>query len=179
MSVVHKNKPSSGKLRHLAALGTLLSSLFLFMPALPNHAVATDLGGGSAESQTGRFFRMALNKSAVVNLPGNAKDVIVGNNDVVDVVIRNKNTAYLFARKTGSTNVFFFDGDGQQLMALDLEVAMDTVPLQKLIRRTLPGTHITVDVLGSNIVLGGTAMNPLEAKTAEDLANQYIASATF
>ncbi|MEO9167214.1 MAG: pilus assembly protein N-terminal domain-containing protein, partial [Aestuariivirga sp.] len=153
----------------------MLTSVLLFVPIVPPSAYASDIAPISTQAaQTGSFFRIALNKSAVVTLPAEAKEVVVGNNDIVDVQVRNKTTAYLFARKTGSTNIFFFDAKGQQIMALDLEVAIDTLALQNLIRRTLPGTRITVDVLGSNVVLGGVAMNALEAKTAVDLAGEYI-----
>jgi pilus assembly protein CpaC len=157
----------------------MLTSLLLFVPMVPHSASASDIVPISTQAaKTGSFFRIALNKSAVVTLPAEAKEVVVGNNDIVDVQVRNKTTAYLFARKTGSTNIFFFDAKGQQIMALDLEVAIDTLALQDLIRRTLPGTHITVDVLGANVVLGGVAMNALEATTAVSLANEYIAQGT-
>ena len=167
---------SAAKFQAWAA--AILSSLLLLAPLLPKQAAATDMTPSVASAQSsGHFFRVALNKSAVVTLPADARDVIVGNNDIVDVVIRNKNTAYLFARKIGATNIFFFDGNGQQVMQLDLEVALDTLPLLNLIKRTLPGTHITVDVLNANVVLGGVAMNAQEAKIAVDLANEYIAQA--
>ena len=167
---------SAAKFQAWAA--AILSSLLLLSPLLPRQAAATDIMPSAASAQSsGHFFRVALNKSAVVTLPADARDVIVGNTDIVDVVIRNKNTAYLFARKIGATNIFFFDGNGQQVMQLDLEVALDTLPLLNLIRRTLPGTHITVDVLNANVVLGGVAMNAQEAKIAVDLANEYIAQA--
>ena len=157
----------------------MLTSLLLFVPIMPRSALASDIAPISTQAaQTGSFFRIALNKSAVVTLPEEAKEVVVGNNDIVDVQIRNKTTAYLFARKTGSTNIFFFNAKGQQIEAIDLEVAVDTLALQNLIRRTLPGTRITVDVLGANVVLGGVAMNALEATTAVSLANEYIAQGT-
>jgi pilus assembly protein CpaC len=157
----------------------LLTSLLLVVPIVQHSAFASDIAPISSQAaQTGSFFRIALNKSAVVTLPEEAKEVVVGNNDIVDVQVRNKTTAYLFARKTGSTNIFFFNAKGQQIMALDLEVAIDTLALQNLIRRTLPGTRITVDVLGANVVLGGVAMNALEATTAVSLANEYIAQGT-
>jgi pilus assembly protein CpaC len=159
----------------------LLSSLLLFAPLLPKSAVATDMAPTTEMSNPahGHSYRIALNKSAVVTLPAEAKDVVVGNTEIVDVVIRNKNTAYLFARKSGSTNIFFFDANGQQIMAMDLEVALDTTALQELLHRNLPGTHIVVDVIGNNVALGGIAMNPAEAKEAEDLANEYIGAASF
>jgi len=155
----------------------LLSSLLLVGPLAVKPAMATDMVP-TAATQGGKFVRIALNKSTAVTLPADAKDVVVGNNEIVDVVVRNKNTAYLFARKTGSTNVIFFGANGEAVMSLDLEVAIDTMALQNLIRRTLPGTHITVDVLGANVVLGGIAMNAQEAKSALDLANEYIGQPT-
>ena len=132
----------------------------------------------AASEESGRYVRMGLNKSVVVRLPAEARDVIVGNNDIVDVVVRSKNTAYLFARKTGQTNVFFFDRAGQQILALDLEVAMDVTAVRKLLQRSLPGTRITVDTVNSNVILGGTAKNALEAKTAVDLATQFATPGT-
>ena len=158
-------------------VAVILSSLLFLAPLLPKQASATDIAPASAQS-SGRYFRIALNKSAVVTLPADARDVIIGNNDIVDVVIRNKSTAYLFARKTGTTNIFFFDANNLQIMQIDLEVALDIAPLQNLLRRTIPGTHITVDILNSNIVLGGIAMNAQEAKIAVDLANEYIGQPT-
>ena len=157
----------------------ILASLLMLAPLLPKQASATDMSPSATGAQSnGRYFRIALNKSAVVTLPADARDVIVGNNDIVDVVIRNKSTAYLFARKTGATNIFFFDANNQQIMQIDLEVALDIAPLQNLIRRTIPGTHITVDILNSNVILGGIAMNAQEAKIAVDLANEYIGQPT-
>ncbi len=96
---------------------------------------------------------MGLNKSVVIRLPAAARDVLVGNPDIVEAVVRTKNTAYLFARSVGQTNIFFFDESGQQILALDLEVAQDMAALQKLIQRTLPGSKITVDTVGENVVL--------------------------
>jgi pilus assembly protein CpaC len=111
----------------------------------------------------------------VVHLPAEAKEVVIGNTDVVDAIVRTKNAAYIFAKTTGQTNVFFFDANGQQIMNLDIEVALDPSALQRLIQRTLPGTHIKVDVEDKNFILTGMAMNPLEAKTAVDLATNMTA----
>ena len=60
---------------------------------------------------------MGLNKSIVIRLPAAAKDVLVGNPDIVDAVVRTQNTAYLFARALGQTNIFFFDAEGRQILA--------------------------------------------------------------
>ena len=107
-------------------LATSLVGLSLFFGTLlplNTPALAADDDASSVENvDDGRFVRIGLNKSVVVRLPAAARDVIVGNPEIVDAVVRTKNTAYLFARKAGQTNIFFFDANGQQILALDLEV---------------------------------------------------------
>ena len=157
----------------LAGLLTATTLAISLQAVTAPSAQATDLDV-SAEENDGRFVRIGLNKSVVVRLPAEARDVIVGNPDIVDAVVRTKNTAYLFARKIGQTNIFFFDANGQQILNLDLEVALDMTAIRKLIHRSLPGNRITVDTVNTNVVLGGVARNALEAKTAVDLANQFV-----
>jgi len=160
--------------RFLAASGLALAAAAGNMSLLAPPAHASDLDPvalAGATEEDGHFLRLGTGKSAVVKLPAEARDVVVGDPQVVDVVIRNKNTAYLFARKTGQTNVFFFDADGRQIMQVDLEVTTDTKALQKLINRTFPGNKIKVDTVGVNVVLNGTAANAAEAKLAEEMAN--------
>ena len=149
-----------------------------FAPMTAPAAHATDLGYLQA-SEASHFVRIGLGKSVVIRLPADAKDVIVGDPAIVDAVVRTKNTAYLFARTVGQTNIFFFDAQGRQIMNIDLEVALDMLALQKLINRTSPGTRITVDTVGSNVVLGGTASNAVEAKLAEDMAGKFATDPKF
>jgi pilus assembly protein CpaC len=113
-------------------------SLFL-APLVPVPAPALAADNDSAvydDADQNRFVRLGVNKSAVVRLPAEARDVIIGNPGIVDAVIRTKTTAYLFAREVGQTNIFFFDGQGQQILALDLEVAMDSTLFSVALRAT-------------------------------------------
>ena len=168
-----KSKTALGRMVKLSAsAAAILGSVLMAAPLLGSAAHATDMGT-TANSDYGHHVRIGLGKSVVIHLPGEARDVIVGNTAIVDAVIRNKNTAYLFAHATGQTNIFFLDANGQQIMALDLEVAQDTLSLTKLLQRALPGNHLTVDVINNSVVMGGTALNADEAKKAMDLATQF------
>jgi pilus assembly protein CpaC len=145
-------------------------------PAHATDAAVIDTSGG--QQRSGRLLRLGLSKSAVIKLPAGAKDVVVGDSSIVDVVLRRKDTAYLFARKTGQTNLFFFGEEGQEILHLDLEVAADIKGLNELLERAIPGNSIIVDSASTNIVLRGTVANAAEAKRAEDLANSYLASSS-
>jgi pilus assembly protein CpaC len=175
IAMTHK----SGALMKISSCAAaLLASFITFSPLVMSPAKATDINV-TQDGEQSRYVRIGLDKSIIIHLPEDARDVVVGNPEIVDAMVRTKNTAYLFARKQGQTNVFFFNAAGQQIMSLDLEVALDTLPLTKLMQRSMPGTHITVDTIGKNVILGGSALNPSEAKQAEDLAIQFIDSATF
>ena len=159
-------------------LAVLLFSSLVMMPVtgvlLQKNAAASDLENIESTAEgDGHFVRMGLHKSIVIRLPAKAHDVIVGNPEIVDAVVRSKNTAYLFARAVGQTNIFFFDKDGQQILNLDLEVATDILALRHLLDRSIPGNKITVDSVNNSIVLGGTAAAP-EAKFAEEIARKFI-----
>jgi pilus assembly protein CpaC len=168
-------RPGAAMLARRLVGGLVLAAALLFAPSLVSvtSAHAGDYGVSAADGDGGRLVRIGLNKSIVIKLPGQARDVLVGNPDIVDAVVRTKNTAYLFARAVGQTNIFFFDANGQQILALDLEVAQDMTALQKLVRRTIPGSRIVVDTIGENVVLSGMAKNPAEAKLALDLAVRF------
>jgi pilus assembly protein CpaC len=135
--------------------------------------VTVNANGAQLGETGGHFVRIGLNKSKVVTLPGPARDVLVGNPEIVEVVVRTQNTAYLFARAPGQSNAYFFDADGRQILALDIEVTQDMAALHQLIQRTIPGSQITVDTIGDNVVLGGVAKSAAEAKTALDLAARF------
>ena len=124
----NQKSPARKSSRMSLKLAALLFSSLVFMPVaghvLQTSALASDLEDiQSAPENDGHFVRIGLFKSIVIRLPANAHDVIVGNPEIVDAVVRSKNTAYLFARAVGQTNIFFFDEGGQQILNLDLEVA--------------------------------------------------------
>lgn len=154
-----------------AMLGVALLAATAWPAAWTSRAEASDLDISATDTYADevQMLRLVQGKSAVVKLPVSVKDVIVGNQATLDVVIKNKHTAYLFGIAAGQTNVFFFDANGQQILQLDVDIIRDVKPLQKLIERTIPGSNVTLDTTGANVVLNGTVNNAAEAKMAEDL----------
>ena len=160
-----------------ALLGLILAVLFAGDLSL-TMARASDTDGtlDMSHPQLTRSLRLGLQKSAVIKLPSIVKDVIVGNPALVDVVLKNRSTAYLFARTQGQTNVFFLDASGRQILQLDLEVTLDSKALKALLDRSLPGSAITVDSTGTNVVLKGLVADAQQGKTAQDLAERFIST---
>jgi len=168
----HVRSLVKAKMVALAVFGCVAAMVAVPVADVVSPVQAADAYGvGTGESS--RFIRIGLDKSVVVNIPASARDVLVGNPEVVDAIVRTPDKAYLFAKKVGQTNIFFFDGDGRQILALDIEVAQDSAALQQLIRRVLPDTRIKVETIGDSVILTGSARNPGDAKQAFDLAARF------
>ncbi|MFO1088620.1 MAG: type II and III secretion system protein family protein [Hyphomicrobiales bacterium] len=129
-----------------------------------------------AAADANKFVRLGLGKTMVVRLPANARDVLVGDPKIADVVVRTANTAYLFAKGVGQTNAFFFDASGRQILNLNIDVGIDGQALQELLRKAVPNAQINVDTVNNNVILGGTAPNAADAQRAVDLAQAFVQS---
>lgn len=127
-----------------------------------------------AKGETDRRLHIGMNKTVVIRLPVAARDVLVGNPDTVDAVARTPYTVYLFAKKIGETNVFFFDEQGRQVLSLDIDVGRDSAALKNILNRIMPGNKIKVDSVGETVVLSGKVRSASDAAQAAMLASKYV-----
>src|SRR6266571_5314817 len=72
-----------------------------------------------------RFIPLGVGKSVVIDLPRDARDVLVANPAIANAVVRSARRAYLIGVAVGQTNVFFFDAQGQQIAGYDIAVTRD------------------------------------------------------
>jgi pilus assembly protein CpaC len=166
--------PSQTIATRTTAMTRLLAALTLGLSLV----LAAFTWSAPAAAEQNRFVRLGLNKSMVIRLPAAARDVLVGNPSVVDAVVRTQNTAYLFAKGVGQTNIFFFDAAGRQILNLDIDVAIDGAALRQLLGRAVPGANITVDTMNDTVILAGTAPNAAAAQQAVDLASAFLGGAS-
>jgi pilus assembly protein CpaC len=127
-----------------------------------------------------RVVRLGVGRSIVVDFPREIKDVLVAEPKIANAVVRTSRRAYIIAIDKGSTNVVFFDGDGNQMAGFDIEVDKPTPrrtlqDIHDAIARLVPGSHVEVDSVGDGIVLSGTVSSQLEAQQAFDIASHFTA----
>lgn len=156
---------------HLLAAVVLAAGIAV---APPPARAADEASYGSASELSGRVVRLALNKSLVVNLPEDVKDVMVANPAVADAVVRTNRKIYLIGVSAGETNVFLFGEGGRQLAQFELVVARDTVGLEATIQGVVPGAKIRAQSLGDSIVLSGTAPSAEAALKAAEIAAKFV-----
>lgn len=75
---------------------------------------------------------LGRNKSTLVELPRDLRDVIVSNPEIMDAVVQSSNRVYLIGKKVGQSNAFFFDSMGRQIVTLEVIVEHDTAVLEGL-----------------------------------------------
>ena len=124
----------------------------------------------AAGDANARFVPLGIGKSVVIDLPRDAKDVLVANPAIANAVIRSTRRAYLIGVAVGQTNVFFFDADGRQIAGFDIAVTRDLNGIRSALKHVLPNADIKVEGLGDGIVLTGNVANAAEAQQAFDLA---------
>jgi pilus assembly protein CpaC len=120
------------------------------------------------------FLALGIGKSAIIDLPHDAKDVLVADPKIANAVIRSPQRAYIIGAAIGQTNVVFFDSEGQQIAAYDIAVKRDLNGVRAALKQTLPG--IQIEGVGDSVILTGSVSSPIEAQQAGDLAARLVGS---
>lgn len=153
--------------------GSVIAVLFaLCAPAAyqPVRAADSEARAGSGS----RFLAIGIGKSSVVELPEDAKDVLVANPKIANAVVRSARRAYLIGVAAGQTNVIFFNGEGRQIAAYDIEVGRDSGGLRAALRKMMPSANINVDAVGDSVVVSGTVANAADAQKVVEAAARLV-----
>jgi len=126
------------------------------------------------DGQPNRRIKLGLNKGVIVQLDTDARDVLVSNPKVVDAVVRSPRRIFLLGMAPGTTNAFFFDAQGRQILSIEISVQRDLSDLSSLIHSSLPNTNIHVTGANDGVVLTGTVSSAAEAAKAQDIANRFV-----
>ncbi len=121
-----------------------------------------------------RGIKLGRNKSMLIEVPRELRDVIVSNPEIVDAVVQSSNRVYLIGKKAGQANAFFFDSNGEQIATFEIAVEHDTAILDSLYKRLLPGSNIKSEVLNETVILTGSVRNPSDSTRAADIASRFI-----
>jgi len=130
-------------------------------------------GGGGAQSAS---LVLPFGKSAIIDLPADARDILISNPQIADATVRTARRAYVIGRQLGQTNIFFFDAQGRQIANVEIRVEPDVAPLNEILHRHTPDANIQAEAVNGSIVLTGNARSAGEADRAQQIAAQFIAS---
>lgn len=121
-----------------------------------------------------RKATIGLDKSMLVEVPVDLQNVLVSNPDVLDAVVQTSRQVYLLAKAVGEANAFFVGPDGQKVLFLEVSVTRDLTALRDSLTRLLPGSKISVEMMGDTVVLSGSVATPVDANRASELAAKFV-----
>jgi pilus assembly protein CpaC len=148
-----------------------LACAALSVPVLAKQPAAPVI---AAAEGTTRFIPLGVGKSVVIDLPRDAKDVLVANPQIANAVVRSARRAYLIGVTVGQTNVFFFDAEGRQIAGFDIAVTRDLNGVRAALRQMLPQADVRIEGVADGVMLTGSVANPGESQQAFDLASRLV-----
>ena len=164
-----------GKPTWLKVLASLLACASIVLPAAARaddmaSVVKVDLSAGGA-SQT---LALPVGRSAVVDLPVDARDVLVSNPKVATAVLRTPRRIFVLGQATGVTDAIFFDASGRRILALSIRVDQNTSALADTINRIIPGAQVKVEAINQSVILSGVVANLADADKAVQIAKAVV-----
>ena len=121
-----------------------------------------------------RRITVGLNKSIVVELPRDVRDILVSDPKKLDAVVNTSRRAYLIGMEVGQANAFFFDQNGEQIVTLEVQVERDLNGISAMLHRLMPGAQIKLEAVNDNIVISGSVQNPTDATRATSLVSKMV-----
>ena len=143
-------------------------------PDVSGNAHASLLSVRDSELPLTKRVTLGRNKSMMIEMPRDLRDVMVSAPEIMDAVVQTSNRVTLIGKKTGQSNAFFFDSNGEQILTLEVVIDEDTAPLDALLNRLLPGANVKSEILNETVILTGSVRNPVDATRASDIASRFI-----
>jgi len=131
--------------------------------------------GVSSDGLPAEHMSLAVGKAKLVRLPVEVRDVLVGDPATADVVIKTPRLVYLVGRAVGSTNAFFLDADGEELLRLEIDVHIDVSAARHTMGELLPDTDISITAVNSDLFLTGSVRSADISENARQIARRFVA----
>ena len=137
-------------IRTTAAL--LIASL---LPALPATAQPVPASGE---------IGLAVGQGTLLALDRPAATVFVADPEIADIQIAGPQSIFVFGQATGRTTLFALDTAGAPIVRREITVGHDLGRLLGILRRSFPGSRITLTSGPKSVLVEGSAASPQEAE---------------
>ncbi len=154
---------------------TALASLLAMTAACPAWAgaPAADADVRSADSLHAGQLDVPLNKSQMLTLDLAFARVMVGNEEIADIMPVSSRSIYVLGRKLGTTSLSIFDKANRLISVVDVAVGPDVVSLRRQMAELMPGENLGASISNDAIVLRGIASSAPVVDRAVQLAKTY------
>lgn len=120
-----------------------------------------------------RTLQLSVGKSAVIEVPADITDVLIGNPEIADAVVRSRHHVYIVGMGPGETNTLLIGENNRELLAINIQVTRDLHALDRTLSELLPTSRIRTRSVADSIVLTGHTPTPADAMHAVTLAERF------
>ena len=152
------------------ALGALILAAPALAPAPPAAAQTVRVALG-AET---RSLSLPRGRSAAIDLPTDARDVIVSNPAVAEAMLHSPRRITVIGLAPGETDAVFLDAAGRAILSLRIRVDTGVGALQDTLARVVPNARVQVEAVNESIILTGTVSSPGESDRVALIARQFV-----
>jgi pilus assembly protein CpaC len=159
-------------MRHSAVLACALLAGLSVAPAAGVAQSRAAVSTGAAP----RLINLPRGSSFAVDLPADARDVIVSNPQVAEAMLHSPRRITVIGVAPGETDAVFLDAAGRTILSLRVRVDAGTSALQDTLTRLIPGGSIQAEAVNDTIILTGTAASSSQADQARRVAGAFVSA---
>ena len=143
----------------------------------------TPISGAQAQTRAAvamgsqaQLISLPRGSSMAVDLPADARDVIVPNPAVAEAMLHSPRRITIIGLAPGETDAVVLDNAGRTILSLRVRVDAGVSALQDTLGRVMPGAQIHAEAVNDSVILTGTVYSPGEADRASQVARAFVAS---
>ncbi|CAL1690455.1 Type 3 secretion system secretin [Brevundimonas subvibrioides] len=164
-------------LNRIVALAT--AALMAAAPVtLPSAVLAQDYAGSQtvAAGSGPRLINLPRGTSFAVDLPADARDVIVSNPAVAEANVHSPRRITVIGIAPGETDAVFLDAAGRSILTLRVRVDAGVTALQDTLSRVAPGAQVHAEAVNDSIVLTGLVTSAAQSEQVAQVARAFVSA---
>lgn len=161
-------------MRRLTVL--LTAAAMALAPVAPATMVQAQSRAMVSAGAGAQLVNLPRGSSMAIDLPADARDVIVSNPAVAEAVLHSPRRITIIGLTPGETDAVFLDAAGRSILTLRVRVDAGVSALQDTLSRTLPGVNVKAEAVNDSILLTGTVSSPGEADRVSQIARAFVSS---
>lgn len=160
--------------------GLACASLIAMSGVVPASTAAQSYPAGArstvAMGAEPQLVNLPRGTSFAVDLPADARDVIVSNPAVAEAMLHSPRRITVIGLAPGQTDAVFLDASGRTILALKVRVDAGVYALQDTITRVAPGAQVHAEAVNDSIILTGLVTSPAEADRIVQVARAFVSA---
>ena len=145
-------------------------------PAMSPVAAMAQTRAAVSTGAAPQLINLPRGTSFAVDLPADARDVIVSNPQVAEAMLHSPRRITVIGIAPGETDAVFLDGAGRTILALRVRVDAGVSALQDTLTRLIPGGQVSAEAVNDSVILTGSVNSPAQSEQAQRIARAFVSA---